>query len=125
MTLFNGNSYEQQDNRSRDERTFPHMRNQFQKQIIRFDMAEFSMRRSNEDIFKDNYKMQSLGQLTQNIDTLNASLVDRKVNFYENLNRNFAALKSDTSKLIPHPTKYNTALGRGGGRGWDYLGRGT
>ena len=111
LTLFNGNSYEQQDNRSREERTYPHMRNQFQKQIIRFDMAEFSMRRSNEDIFKDNYKMQSLGQLTQNIDTLNASLVDRKVNFYQNLNRNFTALKSDTSKLIPHAKEYNTVLG--------------
>ncbi|MFT6209679.1 MAG: lipopolysaccharide export system permease protein [Bacteroidia bacterium] len=110
LTLFNGNSYEQQDNRSREERTYPHMRNQFQKQIIRFDMAEFSMRRSNEDIFKDNYKMQSLGQLSQNIDTLNASLVDRKVNFYENLNRNFTALKSDTSNLIPHSKKYDTAL---------------
>jgi lipopolysaccharide export system permease protein len=110
LTLFNGNSYEQQDNRGREERTYPHMRNKFQKQVIRFDMAEFSMRRSSEDIFKDNYRMQSLGQLTQNIDTLNASLVDRKVNFYQNLNRNFVALKSDTSKLIPYPKKYNAAL---------------
>ena len=110
LTLFNGNSYEQQDNRSREERTYPHLRNQFQKQIIRFDMTEFNMRRSNEDIFKDNYKMQSLGQLTQNIDTLNASLEDRKVNFYENLRRNFIALKSDTSKIIANPQKYTNAL---------------
>ena len=110
LTLFNGNSYEQQDNRSRDERTYPHMRNQFQRQIIRFDMAEFSMRRSSEDIFKDNYKMQSLGQLTDNIDTLNSSLVERKVNFYDNLKRNFTVLKSDTSTVVPHPQQYTNAL---------------
>lgn len=110
LTLFNGNSYEQQDNRSRDDRTYPHMRNQFEKQVIRFDMAEFSMQRSSEDIFKDNYKMQSLGQLTKNIDTLNASLGERKVNFYDNLKRNFNALKPDTSTIIPHPKKYTNAL---------------
>jgi len=110
LTLFSGNSYEQQDNRSRKERTYPHVRNEFQKQVIRFDMAEFGMRRSSEDIFKDNYKMQSLGQLKQNIDTLKASLTSRKVNFYENLKRNFAALKTDTSTLIAHPKNYETAL---------------
>ncbi len=110
LTLFSGNSCEQQDNRSRKERTYPHVRNEFQKQVIRFDMAEFGMRRSSEDIFKDNYKMQSLGQLKQNIDTLKASLTSRKVNFYENLKRNFAALKTDTSTLIAHPKNYETAL---------------
>lgn len=110
LTLYNGNSYEQQDNRSRDERTYPHLRNQFKKQIIRFDMAEFNMRRSNEDIFKDNYKMQSLGQLTKNIDTLKANLADRRTNFYDNLKRNFAVLKTDTSQVIPQPQAYPHAL---------------
>ncbi|TNF23992.1 MAG: YjgP/YjgQ family permease [Bacteroidetes bacterium] len=97
LTLYSGSSYEQQDNRSRDERTYPHMRNEFEREIIRFDMSEFNMRRSNEDIFKDNYKMQSLGQLSENIDTLEVSLAQRKVNFYENLKRNFKYLLRDTA----------------------------
>ena len=59
LTLFNGESYEQQDNRSRDEKTYPHMRSSFQRQNIRFDMSEFNMKRSNEDIFKDNYRRSS------------------------------------------------------------------
>ena len=96
LTLFDGKSYEQQDNRSRQEKTYPHIRNMFKKESIRFDMSEFGMRRSNEDIFKDNYKMQSLGQLRQNIDTLNLNLEERKVNFYENLTRNFKALENDS-----------------------------
>jgi lipopolysaccharide export system permease protein len=81
LTLYNGNSYEQKDNRSRDERTYPHMRNEFQRQIIRFDMAEFNMRRSSEEIFKDNYKMQSFGQLIENIDTLDQKSDGKKIEF--------------------------------------------
>ncbi|MCF8465470.1 MAG: LptF/LptG family permease [Flavobacteriales bacterium] len=106
LTLYNGNSYEQKDNRSRDERTYPHMRNEFKRQIIRFDMVEFNMRRSSEEIFKDNYKMQSFGQLMENIDTLDQSLTERKSNFYDNLKRNFIALKPDTNQIIPIPTTY-------------------
>ncbi|MFM1874757.1 MAG: hypothetical protein RL266_494 [Bacteroidota bacterium] len=109
LSLFSGKSYEQQENRSRAEKTYPHMRSNFQKEVIRFDMSEFSMRRSNEEIFKDNYKMQSLGQLVENIDTLELNLEERKVNFYVNLKRNFKAL-ADT---VPNDTvlkKYATAL---------------
>ena len=95
LSLFSGKSYEQQDNRSRAEKTYPHMRSRFDKEVIRFDMSEFSMRRSNEEIFKDNYKMQSLGQLASNIDTLELNLEERKVNFYENLRKNFKALSSN------------------------------
>jgi lipopolysaccharide export system permease protein len=110
LTLFNGNSYEQKDNRSRDELTYPHMRNSFVKEVIRFDMSEFSMRRSNEEIFKDNYKMQSLGQLTENIDTLKRSLIERKDNFHQNLKRNFQASKVDSVKLSTNPQKYSNVL---------------
>lgn len=110
LTLYAGSSYEQQDNRSRDERTYPHMRNQFEKEVIRFDMSEFNMRRSNEDIFKDNYKMQSLGQLVKNIDTLETNLKDRRVNFYENLKRNFKYLLTDSVTDALKVTPYKTAL---------------
>ncbi|MCB9192371.1 MAG: LptF/LptG family permease [Flavobacteriales bacterium] len=96
LTLFSGMSYEQQENRSRSEKTYPHMRSTFQREVIRFDMSEFSMRRSNEDIFKDNYKMQSLGQLSRNIDTLQVNLETRKENFYSNIKRNFKAFNLDT-----------------------------
>lgn len=110
LTLYAGSSYEQQDNRSRDERTYPHMRNQFEKEVIRFDMSEFNMRRSSEDIFKDNYRMQSLGQLVKNIDTLETNLKDRKLNYYENLKRNFKFLLADSVSDTLKVTPYKTAL---------------
>lgn len=109
MTLYNGRSYEQQENRSRAEITYPHVRNEFKKEVIRFDMSEFNMRRSNEEIFKDNYKMQSLGQLTQNIDTLNRSLDERRQNFHENLKKNFKYLMMPMDETAVG-TKYRRVL---------------
>lgn len=110
LTLFSGKSYEQQDNRSRQEKTYPHMRSEFQKEVIRFDMSEFGLSRSNEEIFKDNYKMQSLGQLSTNIDTLKLNLEERKVNYYENLKRNFIHLNKDTGSTFLGLKPYESAL---------------
>jgi lipopolysaccharide export system permease protein len=109
LTLFSGMSYEQQENRSRSEKTYPHMRSTFQREVIRFDMSEFNMRRSNEDIFKDNYKMQSLGQLSRNIDTLQLNLETRKENFYSNIKRNFKAFSLDTM-VVTNSEPYQNVL---------------
>lgn len=92
MELFHGHSYEQQDNKKSSTRSYPHVRNSFERNLIRFDLSGFEMSRSNEDIFKDNYKMQSLGQLKRNIDTLEVRLAERSVNHYDNLKRNFKHL---------------------------------
>jgi len=97
LSLYNGTNYEQQENESRSRKTYPHMRSNFKKEVIRFDMTEFNMRRSNEDIFKDNYRMLSLGQLHENIDTMKLQLEQRRVNFHENINRNFKALQIDST----------------------------
>ena len=110
LTLYAGKSYEQQDNRSRNEKTYPHMRSEFQKEVIRFDMSEFSLNRSNEQIFKDNYRMQSLGQLRTNIDTLELNLLDRKYNYYENLKRNFVYVKTDSNLTETEIKEYDNAL---------------
>lgn len=104
MELFNGRSYEQQDNKSKDSRGYPHVRNEFAQNLIRFDLRGFEMSRSNEEIFKDNYKMQSLGQLQVNIDTLSQRMVDRNVNHYDNVKRNF--------KYLSHPDSFATAEAR-------------
>jgi lipopolysaccharide export system permease protein len=92
MELFNGRSYEQQDNDGREDKSYPHLRNEFTRNLIRFDLSNFEMNRSNEELFKDNYKMQSLGQLKANIDTLDVKLEERKVNHHDNVKRNFRYL---------------------------------
>ena len=110
LSLYNGTNYEQQENESRSKRTYPHMRSNFKKEVIRFDMTEFNMRRSNEDIFKDNYRMLSLGQLHQNIDTMKLQLGQRRVNFHENIRRNFKALQIDSTVTDSAELKYADVL---------------
>lgn len=100
MELFNGRSYEQQDNKGKDNKGYPQVRNEFERNLIRFDLSGFEMSRSNEEIFKDNYKMQSLGQLKQNIDTLEVKLRERNVNHYDNVKRNFRYLQTNADSLL-------------------------
>lgn len=89
LTLHNGFSYHQQDNPSRESRTYPHVQNEFEKELIRFDMSEFQLTRSNEEVFKDNYRMQSFGQLREDIDSLSAQYETRRGELGQNIKRNF------------------------------------
>ncbi|MCF8258425.1 MAG: LptF/LptG family permease [Flavobacteriales bacterium] len=104
MELFNGYSYEQQDNKGSNAKGYPHLRNEFKQNLIRFDLSGFEMSRSNEEIFKDNYKMQSLGQLQRNIDTLEVKLAQRNVNHYDNVKRNFRYLTAPADSVIANDT---------------------
>ncbi|MAC96110.1 MAG: permease [Flavobacteriales bacterium] len=68
LKLIDGYSYdESEDNQKRD---FPHMRSKFGEQLIRFDLSQFTLNRTDEDLFKSNYKMLNMEQLDDAIDTL-------------------------------------------------------
>jgi lipopolysaccharide export system permease protein len=68
LKLIDGYSYdESEDNKNRN---FPHMRSKFGEQLIRFDLSQFALNRTDEDLFKSNYKMLNLRQLDNAIDTL-------------------------------------------------------
>lgn len=97
MTLWQGGVYEQLENQNANDRSFPHTRQEFEKDVIRFDLSGFELTRSNEEVFKDNYKMQSLGQLKHNIDTLIIRLDERKGDLAKNVNRNFKFLAKPIS----------------------------
>ena len=72
VTLFNGRSYEE-----RPGKTHPHFRTEFQKEIIRFDLSQFQLDRTDEDLFKNNYQMLTMTQLEKAIDSLNLKYGDR------------------------------------------------
>ena len=69
LTLFNGRSYDEQIDR-KAKNTFPLSRSQFKEEIIRFDLSEFALNRTDEELFKTNYKMLNIGQLNTAIDSL-------------------------------------------------------
>jgi lipopolysaccharide export system permease protein len=68
--LFNGESYDEEKDGARN-RAYPLARSTFKENLIRFDLSQFALNRTDEDLFKSNFKMLNLKQLDEAIDTLN------------------------------------------------------
>ena len=88
LTLYNGYSYVEVYGKER-QKNFPHQRINFEKNIIRFDLKKFGLKRSDESIYKNHYSMMSVNQLNNSIDSLNTKLKERKQHFSENLTDKF------------------------------------
>ncbi len=84
LTLFNGSSYEEREDKP-GRRSRPFMRTEFLEQQVKFDLSSFKMTRTNEQLFKDNYQMLNLGQLTYASDSIKKKLTDKKVEFYSTM----------------------------------------
>lgn len=77
FTLYDGYSYKDivDVGGYRDKR--PLERNKFSEQQKKFDLSNFEMSRTNEDLFKDHYMMLNIAQLDYAIDSLSLKLEER------------------------------------------------
>ncbi|MFI5219272.1 MAG: LptF/LptG family permease [Bacteroidia bacterium] len=105
ITLFNGSSFEEQNNTRRNIDTHPLTRISFKKDIIRFDLSTFQLNRTNEDLFKDNWQMLNFKQLTFAIDSLENQFNKKKRESSNALLTNFSVIKDSSEikkiKLVP------------------------
>ena len=88
LTLYNGYSYVEVYGKER-QKNFPHQRINFEKNIIRFDLKKFGLKRSDESIYKNHYSMMSVDQLNNSIDSLNTKLNEREQHFAESFTDKF------------------------------------
>ncbi|MCE2845965.1 MAG: LptF/LptG family permease [Sphingobacteriales bacterium] len=70
LTLYKGTGYEEQSKHRNGADVHPLLRNTFDEYIIRFDLSQFKLNRTNEDLFRGGHQMMSLSQLHQAIDSL-------------------------------------------------------
>ena len=91
LTLKNGVSYKEMIDNPKDIETRPMVRDKFEERIIRFDLSEFKMSRTNEDLFKNNYQMLNISQLNDAVDSLGIKNEKRKTNFTKQLKQNYYA----------------------------------
>lgn len=70
LTLYNGHSYDEQLDANRRDPVFPHVKNSFEKDIIRMDLSAFEFSKASEDLFANSYDMMSLSQLDASLDTI-------------------------------------------------------
>ena len=82
LTLYNGTNYEEVKNNNERKEFLPFLRTSFSEQVIRMDLSDFKMTRTNEELFKDHYAMLNVNQLLAAADSDKVDLVKRKRNFY-------------------------------------------
>jgi lipopolysaccharide export system permease protein len=70
MTLYNGNRYQQILNDPKDYKRRPMASFAFEKQKIIFDLSGFKIKRTNEDLFRNNAEMMNVRQLNDYVDTI-------------------------------------------------------
>jgi lipopolysaccharide export system permease protein len=93
LTLEDGVSYQEMKGKNQ-----PHFQSQFDKEIVRFELAGFELNRSDEERFKDNFKMLNIAQLRAEMDTLELKMADRRESFMSKT-QGFSQLLADSFKL--------------------------
>lgn len=75
LQLFNGKQFQELSPLTgRKSKEYEQLRIGFREWRKVFDLSEFSLNRTDENLFKDNYQMQNLGQLQKSMDTLQMEL---------------------------------------------------
>ena len=102
--LYNGESYEE-DKDGKQKNKFGLARSKFRENVIRQDLAQFELNRTDEELFKTNYKMLNLEQLEAAIDTLSKVRSERLEEFENGLMQSYMHFnslkeKKDKKKVI-------------------------
>jgi lipopolysaccharide export system permease protein len=82
--LFNGTNYEERVDLRNHEITHPFQRTEFVEQYQKFDLSAFQLSRTDENLFKKNYEMQNINQLTNSIDSIKSQLASDRMSFETN-----------------------------------------
>jgi lipopolysaccharide export system permease protein len=103
FTLFDGYSYTDivTTRNYRDNRPFD--RTVFRQQRIKFDLSEFDLTRTQEELFKSHYSMLNTRQLTQFIDSLNLRYTERKERYTATFYKRFQHLSTIDTSYKPVP----------------------
>ncbi|MBK7683623.1 MAG: LptF/LptG family permease [Bacteroidetes bacterium] len=106
LSLFEGNSYEEKSKNKNGVDTHPLMRNSFKQYVIRFDLSQFQLNRTNEDMFKGGHQMMNLGQLGHAVDSLKKEELSSNSLISINISHNFLFLRDSAefkSKMKTSP----------------------
>jgi lipopolysaccharide export system permease protein len=110
ITLFKGVSYEDQET-GRDRQSHPLLRTEFDQETFRFDLSSFKMTRTNEKLFKDNFQMLNLRQLSDASDSIRTTIAVKSDDVVRQLH--WLNDKPDTSTYV-RPAAAGTYAARKG-----------
>lgn len=89
ISLEDGHSYYETDvsTRKKGNKKRAHQRIAFEKDVLRFDLSGFGMKRSSEDLYRNHYAMMNNKQLSSSIDSLNSKITNKASNTQEQLRK--------------------------------------
>lgn len=100
FNLFDGYNYEEVTDRRDYKITRPFQRSYFKEQTRRFDGLDFGLNRTDESLFRSNYQMMNLKQLTKSRDSLSGELQVRQKKFVQSVNERFLFLPKTDSLCV-------------------------
>jgi len=108
LKLLNGERYEEDENAKRT-RKYPLVRSKFKENLIRFDLSQFQLNRTDEELFKQHYKMLNLNQLDEAIELQMANR-DSSVNSFNEILRKGFFIFSAKEKENPKRVVYSKSI---------------
>lgn len=93
IELTDGYSYDEQMDKRNQPKVYGLLRNSFDKDIIRMDISQFQLNRTDEELFKTHYEMLNLKQLNTAIDTFRLENEHRKEDLYESMVNNYSIFR--------------------------------
>jgi lipopolysaccharide export system permease protein len=110
VTLFSGYMYSDVIRERRSpENTYPFRRDKFLKQTMHIELSGFGLQRTDEQLFKQNYQMLNLTQLTYFSDSLKKEVSHRSDNLYLTLS-NTGLFRNDPRRFPKNPTFIDSTL---------------
>jgi lipopolysaccharide export system permease protein len=97
MELFDGRQYVEPRPSSSSTSADPFIRTSFKSWTRVFDLSEFNLQRTNEDLFKSNRSMQSIAQLQASIDSMAMQIEERKKSAAQQVTAYLALPPRDTT----------------------------
>ena len=103
LTLKDGHFYDEHSPASGDKGLYPMMRGSFVEDEVRFDLSGLGLRRTDEDLFKDHYKMMTMGQLQVSEDSLLKRIEARREEQVKHLSNGLQFFRPTTQSTLPPP----------------------
>ncbi|MEZ4798328.1 MAG: LptF/LptG family permease [Flavobacteriales bacterium] len=105
MTLYNGYSYDEQEEGKKRDKDYPLVRSHFEENILRLDLSSFIFEANSEEVFKTSYEMMTIGQLNHAIDSLNNKLDSAKYRIAE-ANLKTLHMPQEERQIVSEERKY-------------------
>jgi lipopolysaccharide export system permease protein len=103
LTLKDGHFYDEHSPAAGDKGICPMMRGSFVEDEVRFDLSGLGLRRTDEDLFKDHYKMMTMGQLQVSEDSLLKRMDARREEQVKHLSNGLQFFRPTTPSTLPPP----------------------